>query len=55
MVIHDFFYDLFIFWLWWVFVAARGLSLVAESRAYSAVVVHRLSIELASLVAEHGL
>ena len=34
------------FWLCWVFVAARGLSLVA---------VHGLLIAVASLVAEHGL
>ena len=35
----NFFINLFIlfiyFWLCWVFVAARGLSLVAESRGYS--------------------
>ena len=29
-------------WLRWVFVAARGLSLVAESRGYSLGTVHRL-------------
>ena len=28
------------FWQPWVFVAARGLSLVAESRGYSLVAVH---------------
>ena len=37
---------LFIFWLHWVFVAARGLSLVA-ARGFL--------IAVASLVAEHGL
>ena len=30
-----FFFNLFYFWLCWVFVAARGLSLVAASRAYA--------------------
>ena len=29
------FFNLFIFWLCWVFVAVRGLSLVAESGGYS--------------------
>ena len=43
------------FWLCWVFVAAHGLSLVVASRGYSSVVVHRLLIAVASLVAEHGL
>ena len=42
------------FWLHWVFVAARGLSLVAE-RGLLFVAVHGLLIEVASLVAEHGL
>ena len=37
---------LFYFWLRWIFVAARGLSLVA---------VRGLLIAVASLVAEHGL
>ena len=37
---------LFIFWLCWVFIAARGLSLVAACR---------LLITVASLVVEHGL
>ena len=37
---------LFIFWLRWVFVAVRGLSLVA---------VHGLLIVVASLVEEHRL
>ena len=41
------------FWLLWVFIAARGLLLVAASRGYS--VVHGLLITVASLVAEHGL
>ena len=44
----------FYFWLCWVFVAARGLSLVAASGDYS-VAVHGLLIAVASLVAEHRL
>ena len=32
-----------------------GFSLIGESRGYSLVVVHRLLIVVASLVAEHGL
>ena len=40
--------------LCWVFVAARGLSLVAASGGYF-VVVHGLLIVVASLVAEHRL
>ena len=48
--------NLFIyFWLRWVFLAERRLSLVAASRDYSSVVVRRLLIAVASLVAEHGL
>ena len=48
--------NLFIyFWLLWVFVAVRGLSLVAVSGGYSFIVVHRLLIAVSSLVAEHGL
>ena len=30
-----FFSGLFIFWPWWVFIAACGLSLVAASKGYS--------------------
>ena len=41
-------------WLHWVFIAARGLSLVAASGGYT-VVVRRLLIVVASLVVEHGL
>ena len=44
----------FFFWLRWVFVAVRGLPLVAVSVGYS-VAVHGLLIAVASLVAEHGL
>ena len=43
------------FWLCWVFVAARRLSLVAAAGGYSLVVGHGLLIAVASLVAEHGL
>ena len=38
------------FWLCWVFVAARGLSLVAAKWSYSLVVVCGLLIEATSLV-----
>ena len=41
------------FWLLWVFIAVRGLSLIAMSRGYS--LVRRLLITLASLVVELGL
>ena len=44
----------FFFWLLWVIIAARGLSLVAMSGG-DFVVVHGLLIAVASLVAEHGL
>ena len=43
------------FWLCWVFFAACGLSLVAESGSCSLVAVHGLLIAVASLVAEHRL
>ena len=39
------------FWLCWVFVAARGLSLVSESRGYSLAVVCGLLTAVSSLVA----
>ena len=42
------------FWLCWVFVAARGLSLVSESRGYSLVVVCGLLTGVISLVTEQG-
>ena len=45
----------FYFWLCWVLVAARGLSLIAASRGYPLVAVNRLLIVVASLVAEHEL
>ena len=44
-----FFITLFIYlWLYWVFVTARGLSLVEVSGSYSLLVVHRLLISAAS-------
>ena len=42
------------FWLHWVFVAVRGLSLVVASGGYSSLQCGLL-IVVASLVAEHGL
>ena len=41
------------FWLRMAFVAVLGLSLVAESRSCSLVVVHRLLIAMPSLVVDH--
>ena len=49
-----FIYLFIYFWLRWVFVAARGLFLVAASGGYS-VAVCGLLTAVASLVAEHGL
>ena len=53
-----FFLNLFIlfiyFWLHWVFVAVRRLSLVAAS-GVCFMAVHGLLTAVASLVAEHGL
>ena len=46
---------LLIYRLCWVFVAVRGLSLVAASWGHFLVVVLGLLIAVASLVAEHGL
>ena len=42
------------FWLYWVFVAVCGLSLVAVSEAYFLVAVCRLLIAMTSLAVEHG-
>ena len=47
-------FKVFIYWLCWVFVAAHGLSLVAESSGYSLPVVHRLLTAGAALIAEYG-
>ena len=44
-----------IFWLYWVFIAMPGLSLVAANWDYSLVTVHGLLIAAAFLVVEHGL
>ena len=49
-----FFFVVVNFWLPWVFTAVRGLSLAAESRGYSPVVVRGLLIAVDSLV-QHGL
>ena len=43
------------FWLHWVFVAARRLSLVVASGGYSSLRCTGFSFVVASLVAEHGL
>ena len=45
---------IYYFWLCWVFIAARGLSLVVASRGYS-VAVRGLLTAVASLVVEHRL
>ena len=49
-----FFFFLY-FWLCWVFVAARRLSLVSASWGLLFVAVRGLLIAVASLVAQHGL
>ena len=41
-------------WLLWVFVAVRGLSLVAAGRVCSLVAVCRLRNAVVSLAAQHG-
>ena len=51
----EFFKKIMYFWLYWVFFAVHGLSLVAASRGCSVVVVFRLHIAVASLVVDHGL
>ena len=43
----------FYFCLYWVFIAAQALSLVAESRGHSLVAVRGLLTGMAALVAEH--
>ena len=45
----------FFFWLHWVFVAAHGLFSSCGEPRLLFVVVRRLLIAVASLVAEHGL
>ena len=56
--LQDFLKNCYLFiscWLCWVFVAARGFSLVAESGGSSQVAVCGPLISMASLVPEHGL
>ena len=48
------FFKFIYFWLWWVFVAVCGLSLVAGSEG-NFVAMLGLLIVVASLVAEHRL
>ena len=43
------------FWLRWGFVALHGLSLAVASGNYSLVAGCELVIEVAALIAEHGL
>ena len=42
-------------WLFWVFVAVRGLALTAASRGHSLLATCRLLGALTSLIVEHGL
>ena len=52
-VLNKNFFEIYLFiWLWWVFIAAQRLSLVARLLL---VAVCRLLIAVASLVVEHGL
>ena len=46
---------IYIFWLCWVFAAARQLSLVAAGWGYSLVTMSGLLIGLAPLLVEHRL
>ena len=48
-------FNLFIFWLRWVFIAVRGLFSSCGERGLLFVVVRGLLIAVASLVVEHGL
>ena len=50
----SFFFNLFIFWLHWVFAAACGLSLVVASTGYSSLQCAGFSLRWL-LIAEHGL
>ena len=55
-IVSFFFFNKFIyFWLHWVFVAARGLSLSCGEQGLLFVAVHGLLIAVASLVGERGL
>ena len=54
----EFFFNLYLciyFWLRWVFVVVRRLSLVAASGGLLFVAVRGLLIAVTSLVVEHGL
>ena len=53
--IYIYIYIFIYFWLRWVFVAVRGLSVVAVSGGLLFVAVCGLLIVVASVVAEHGL
>ena len=55
LIFKKFFIYFIYFWLRWVFVAVRGLPLVAGSGGLLFVAVSGLLIAVASLVAEHGL
>ena len=56
LFIYKFIYFIyFYFWLRWVFVAVRGLSLVAARGGLLFVAVRRLLTAVASLVVEHRL
>ena len=46
---------MFFIYLFWVVIAALGLSLVSDNKGYSLVLVCGLLIAVASPVAEHGL
>ena len=50
MGVHCFIFTYYLFYVWlsWVFTAAQGLSLVAESRGHFLAVVHRLLVVVAS-------
>ena len=50
-----YFWPRWVFVAGWVFVAVRGLSLVAASGGYSFAAVRGILIAVASLVAEHRL
>ena len=50
-LLHIFIY--LIHWLCWIFIAARGLSLVAANRGYSLAAVGRLLNAVASLAEDH--
>ena len=55
MYIYKFLFILFIyFWLWWVFVAARGLSLVAVSGGYSSLRCMGFSLQWLLLLRSTG-